>query len=167
MRSLMGKPRIAHSNLQRWAVALWLLGMAVMLTAASTVPGQNNAAKVTRFRTSYLAELGVPKAVGLSLSPLARIFLVIEANGELPQGDGHSKLQLITQFDGLVDSVPVAVPVTDPINLTFDSEMDRWFLLDSETGMIIEIRSESHGRPDPVTMKRYRIQGLEIQEPAA
>ena len=75
-----------------------------LLLSSSFASAQSNDGYYKHVRTTYLNELGVAQARGLSYSPLADAFLFLEEELMLPSGPSVTNIRFVPYFSGLVDS---------------------------------------------------------------
>ncbi|MGH7493172.1 MAG: hypothetical protein ACREOO_12360, partial [bacterium] len=94
--------------------------------------------------------------VGLTFSPTANLFLVLDKAPALPQ---VAKLVMISHIEDLAGSVQVATAIADPINMAFDANARRLLFFDATLRQLVAIKANAEGRPDPSTNAIKRFDG--------
>ena len=105
---------------------------------------------VTLIRNIETGLLGFPSPAGLGYSDNAQTFFVLETPpNPLP---AISNLIVIDEVGGLTGTVPIAVGVEDPINMTFDNNAERLFIYQPGSISFIEFTTDSFGILQPGTL---------------
>ncbi|MDH3675894.1 MAG: hypothetical protein OES12_10400, partial [Anaerolineae bacterium] len=116
------------------------------LTGHSTTLAQNEPAFIRWVRAFDPDSSELSKPAGLAFSAPANTFLVLEQ--QPTQGPG-SNIVLVSPFRDVVGAVSIGVGLSDPINMTFDSQANRLLLYERTTNELIEISAGADGQLDP------------------
>jgi hypothetical protein len=94
----------------------------------------DDTAYIRKVRVLEAGDLSLVHPAGLTFSPNANVFIVLEALRK-PQ----TKLFVITPYKGLIGVVSLDVGIVDPLNMAFDSRFSRLLLFDTISNGLIEI----------------------------
>jgi hypothetical protein len=134
--------------------------LAASMSGHSTSLAQSEPAFIRWVRAFDPDRSELANPAGLAFSGQANTFYVLEQ--EATPGAG-SNIVLVSPFGDVVGTVNVGVEVTDPINMTFDSQANRLLLYEGATEELIEIRAGADGQLDPGTLTRYPAQSYGVQ----
>ncbi|MEZ4736129.1 MAG: metallophosphoesterase [Caldilineaceae bacterium] len=149
---------LAGSN---WLRCLWLL-IVVMLVGASYLFAEAESVAIRHFRTIYPSEWGVPHPTGLAYArEQGQLFLLDQSNA-LPDRT-NTTLVSITPYEDLVNTVSLAFPLDDAINITFDDRGQRLFLLNNQRAELAQVQVDHRGNLDPTTLLRLDVAALGLR----
>lgn len=137
-------------------VIVTLLG-ASLVSLHSATPGQAANPSTTpgylwMVQRMETEALGVPNPTGLTYSPAANAFLLLDAE----HSKGQANIVMMTPFREPAGSVSLTSTAGNPaLNMAFDGKSNRLLLLDASTKRMAEVKANQKGKPDPVTATSY------------
>lgn len=145
---------------------LALLGMLFLVCAlaiSSPTQAQEDPPYIGDIRIFDL-DFPMPHAAGLAFSPLANIFLVLADPSSGQPGGELDNLTMISPFEDLIGSANLPT-IANPINIAFDSKVNRLLLFDTASQELIAIESDPDGFVDPAVMSGFEAQQFGVQNP--
>lgn len=134
----------------------------VMLLSDSYLLAETRRVAARQFRPIYPSEWGVPHPTGLAYAREQGQLFLLDKSNALPSHTSAT-LVIITPYEDLVDTVPLAFPVDDAINITFDDRSQRLFLLNNQLAELAQVQVDQYGNLDPATLVRFDITALGLR----
>ena len=144
--------------------SLVFVGLVILfsLAGSSVAIAQDEPIYLKEVRAIDTNDFGLLNPAGLAFSFDANLFFVLEASSTT-----QANIATVTPFEELVTTDSVEVSLIDPINMAFDSLVNRLLLFDSASSELVEIKmgSDGHLEASPDAIIRYQVGPLGLQEP--
>ncbi len=125
---------------------------------------QDNAAFVRQIRAFNTDSIGFLNPAGLAFSPGANTFHVVKALAPDLPTPPNTDIVKITPVEERVGSDRIAVAMKSPIDMAFDSQLNRLLLFQSRANQLIEVLEGSDGDLNPMTLVRHDVRHLVVQD---
>jgi uncharacterized protein YjiK len=139
--------------------------MAILISfiLITTTFAQLDTASVRQVRYIETDELGITSPAGLSFSFGANTFHVL--TGAESSRTSVADIFLLSPTEDLIGSLRITDAIKGPNYMAFDNESNRLLILKSNSNLMIELKVDSDGNPDPSTLTRHNVQHFGIQNP--
>jgi DNA-binding beta-propeller fold protein YncE len=131
------------SQYQRISFVVLVL-LLLLAMARSTALSQTPEGAWWQVRSIYTADFGVSHPAGLAFLPDANVFVLQPER----VGGTLAELVMITMYEEPAGTLNLSEPITDPLNVAFDSQANRLVVYDPAADEIIEIQAGVSGIPD-------------------
>jgi hypothetical protein len=138
-------------------IATLLLTLSV---GSSPTLAQENTGHLREIRTFENDDIGLSNPIGLTFSPEAELFLVLEAPVER-----QTNIALMTPYSQKVGSLDIDAALANTLNVTFDSRTNQLLFFKPGSQELVKIPvnfERSYSRPTATSMP---INGLNLQDP--
>jgi hypothetical protein len=149
-----------RKNRLRYFLLFAGLNFLFSVAGSSVTFAQDDSVYFTEVRAIDTNDFGLLNPAGLAFSIQADLFFILEAHSTT-----QANIATMTPSEELVASDSVDISLIDPINLTFDSLVNRLLLFDSALSELVEIKTGTDGHLDTSVITRYQLGPLDLQTP--
>lgn len=142
-----------------------VLACTISFIWVSSGSAQDKAATIRMVRAFEPGETGLANPAGLTFSPRANAFYVVESPAVSRNPPANTEIVKMTPFDGQAGSARIAAAVQDPVNMAFDGLHNRLLILQYPANQVIEVQESPDGDLDPTTLARHDARGFGLQDP--
>ncbi|HXQ37027.1 MAG TPA: SdiA-regulated domain-containing protein, partial [Anaerolineales bacterium] len=150
--------RFSKPNAYQLRLLLLILILALpMAHVQSWAFAQSNSAPIWVVRSLHTKEFGINNPNGLTFSPTASTFFVLNEN---------ENITFITMGEDNAGTLSLPDVQTDPLNTAFDKKSESLYVLNRGKSELVKIKADDRGLPDASAPPiRYAVQAFGIKDP--
>ena len=139
--------------------------LSFILGIVNSVWAQRTSDVFREVRSLETGLFNVKNPTGLTFSPNANVFLVLEARTPDQEPATDSDVILVDHLGDMTGSVRIAAMISDTINVAFDSKANRLLMLQSDENTLIIVNARTNGEPSTDPPNMIPTDGFNLQDP--
>jgi uncharacterized protein YjiK len=147
--------------------AFIVVGVICLLTSVSSSAtlAQSNAPTIRKVRVLKVDRAGLQNPAGLTFSPEANAFYVVEGRGPGQAPPATTDLIQMSLSGDRAGSARIAAALKDPINVAYDSRFKRLLIFQTPANRLLEVLADGNGKLDPSKVIGHDMRYLNLQNP--